>query len=616
METIVILCRKYCPSPNVVLQLRLRIASSLALQPTLIAAPSINVHLQFLLLSSARRSCYQPTTSSYRNPLQANRSRRSKSTPEPSNRTNSSCRPPSSLAFHPPQRRNERKPHLARRLLRTMGSVNSTGSKLEKALATDLPDDERYFGLENFGNTCYCNSVLQALYFCEPFRRAVLDYAHRRRSKTAQSELSDRPPSSAPSGLISSFLSSSSSSAPSSSSSTAPTSNPASNGGSGIKSTLKSVVPSFVTSHATTSNTTTNSAGSTSSSAGNGSTSGPSAPNSEIERPLSDDDTMLTALADLFYCIASQKKRTGSVPPKSFVNKLRQENELFSTYMHQDAHEFLNFILNNIVECLNREAALNRKRALPPRDGLHSVGSNSTTVHIANGKIAHNGSLYSQYGDVESSKSGSPAQMKTFVHDLFEGQLSNEVRCLCCETVTRRVESFFDLSVDVEQNSSLTSCLRSFSSTELLEKQDKFFCDACCSLQEAERRMRVKQLPRILALHLKRFKYVEQLGKYKKLSYRVVFPLELRLCNTSDDAEDPDRLYSLFAVIVHVGSGPNQGHYVSLIKSHDQWLLFDDDCVEPKDESEIQSVYGVTQDSAQSTEAGYILFYEQTSSYE
>ena len=32
------------------------------------------------------------------------------------------------------------------------------------------------FGLENFGNTCYCNSVLQALYFCKPFRHAILEY--------------------------------------------------------------------------------------------------------------------------------------------------------------------------------------------------------------------------------------------------------------------------------------------------------------------------------------------------------------------------------------------------------------------------------------------------------
>lgn len=44
--------------------------------------------------------------------------------------------------------------------------------------------------------------------------------------------------------------------------------------------------------------------------------------------------------------------------------------------------------------------------------------------------------------------------------------------------------------------------------------------------------MRVKKLPMILALHLKRFKYVEQYNRHIKVSHRVVFPLELRLFNT------------------------------------------------------------------------------------
>ena len=44
--------------------------------------------------------------------------------------------------------------------------------------------------------------------------------------------------------------------------------------------------------------------------------------------------------------------------------------------------------------------------------------------------------------------------------------------------------------------------------------------------------MRVKKLPLILALHLKRFKYVEQYNRHIKVSHRVVFPLELRLFNT------------------------------------------------------------------------------------
>lgn len=57
----------------------------------------------------------------------------------------------------------------------------------------------------------------------------------------------------------------------------------------------------------------------------------------------------------------------------------------------------------------------------------------------------------------------------------------------------------------------------------------------------------------ILALHLKRFKYMDQLHRYTKLSYRVVFPLELRLFNTSGDATNPDRMYDLVAVVVHCG---------------------------------------------------------------
>ena len=65
--------------------------------------------------------------------------------------------------------------------------------------------------------------------------------------------------------------------------------------------------------------------------------------------------------------------------------------------------------------------------------------------------------------------------------------------------------------------------------------------------------MRVKRLPPVLGLHLKRFKYQETLGRHTKLFYRVPFPTELRLPNTTDDSVEGDQLYELFAVVVHIG---------------------------------------------------------------
>lgn len=49
-------------------------------------------------------------------------------------------------------------------------------SKIEKDFemcGEELP--ERYIGFENKDNICYANSVLQALYFCQEFRKYLLN---------------------------------------------------------------------------------------------------------------------------------------------------------------------------------------------------------------------------------------------------------------------------------------------------------------------------------------------------------------------------------------------------------------------------------------------------------
>lgn len=352
-------------------------------------------------------------------------------------------------------------------------------SQLERDIGSEqFPPNEHYFGLVNFGNTCYSNSVLQALYFCRPFREKVLEYkAKNKRTK----------------------------------------------------------------------------------------------------------ETLLTCLADLFYSIATQKKKVGSIAPKKFIARLRKEKEEFDNYMQQDAHEFLNFLINHINEIILAER-------------------NQNTMKVPKSTPSEN---------VTCNGNATPQNTEpTWVHEIFQGTLTSETRCLNCETVSSKDEHFFDLQVDVGQNTSITHCLKCFSNTETLCNDNKFKCDNCSSYQEAQKRMRVKKLPLILALHLKRFKYMEQYNRHIKVSHRVVFPLELRLFNTSDDAVNPDRLYDLVAVVVHCGSGPNRGHYISIVKSHGFWLLFDDDMVDKIDASAIEDFYGLTSDIQKSSETGYILFYQ------
>lgn len=367
--------------------------------------------------------------------------------------------------------------------------MGANASQLEKEIGPqEFPQNEHYFGLVNFGNTCYCNSVLQALFFCRPFRERVLAY-----------------------------------------------------------------------------------------------------------KPLSKrKESLLTCLADLFGNIASQKKKVGVLAPKKFVARLRKENELFDNYMQQDAHEFLNYLLNTIADLLQGERAKEKEKDKHSSTSSVSSKSSISSAGMING--------------VSTNQNGKPEP--TWVHDIFEGILTNETRCLCCETVSSKDESFLDLSVDVEQNTSITHCLKGFSSTETLCSEHKYFCETCCSKQEAQKRMKVKKLPKILALHLKRFKYMEQLQRYAKLSYRVVFPFELRLFNTSDDAINHEKLYDLVAVVIHCGSGPNRGHYITIVKSHGLWLLFDDDIVEKIEAQAIEEFYGLTSEIQKSSESGYILFYE------
>ncbi|VDN10608.1 unnamed protein product [Dibothriocephalus latus] len=291
-------------------------------------------------------------------------------------------------------------------------------SHLEKKIGKDqFPANEHYFGLVNFGNTCYCNSVLQALFFCKPFRNRVLLY--RQQTKGQKKE------------------------------------------------------------------------------------------------------TLLSCLADLFYTVTTKKKKVGQIPPKKFVQRLKRENELFDNYLPQDAHEFLNYLLNEIADILLAEQQASEEGNANKQTDSRCVGGDNPVQAKDSSAEASGG-----------KNSGQQQQKRTWIHEIFQGTLTNETRCLNCETVRTKDEDFLDLSVDIKQYTSITNCLQCFSNTETIQSENKYYCEVCRCKQEAQKRMRVKRLPVLLALHLKRFKFSENANRFIKLSYYVPFPQELRLFNT------------------------------------------------------------------------------------
>ncbi|QPG76157.1 hypothetical protein FOA43_003543 [Brettanomyces nanus] len=269
--------------------------------------------------------------------------------------------------------------------------------------------------------------------------------------------------------------------------------------------------------------------------------------------------SLFTSLKDAFEAVTENSSKVGILSPYYFVEVVKQLNEMFRSSMHQDAHEFLNFLINSLIE----------------------VVSDYTASHSD-----------------ESSK----------LSQIFEGLLTSETKCLSCESISTRDEKFLDLSIDLQQNTSIANCLKMFSQSEMLKGSDKFFCETCHSLQEAAKMIKLKKLPQILAFHLKRFKYSEELGRMVKLFYRVEYTKTLRIFNTTDDTKEPDKLYELYSVVVHIGGGPYHGHYVSLIKTNRYgWLLFDDETVESIDENYVYRFFG----DGPGLSTAYLLFYRE-----
>ncbi len=457
-------------------------------------------------------------------------------------------------------------------------------SPMQGRVRTLIASKTTFLGLENYGNTCYCNAVLQLLLNCDPIRQRLRYIYCAFYDPTGQASPGEGSPYST--GPLATAEGS--------------RGDQALNGSAQLGSSSSSpVVSPIVAEPSQSGNNKDKSSAQTAKSTG---------PLNPAKR--SPDESILGRLSELCYLLDTSKKKKGSLGPSQFVQKMKRENVTFRNSMQQDAHEFLMYILNDIIETERKLLGL----------GPHER---------------------------------SPLQR------MFEGETVSETTCMECETTSSRPEPFVALSIDVEQNYSLARCFQNFSHAEYLMGDDKFKCTPCSTPTIAKKAIKLHVAPQLLLVHLKRFKFVESRNAFRKLAHRIVFsdqlglpfhhpvhpddavgarptatagqggsrPLEFSaggnpspgLPSPPQPAEAVNRNprmihYRLCGFVVHHGAGLNVGHYIACCRtdiSGSVWRKYDDDVVTIMQESDIEQYFGYTVSLNESsvTSTAYILLY-------
>lgn len=248
-----------------------------------------------------------------------------------------------------------------------------------------------------------------------------------------------------------------------------------------------------------------------------------------------------------------------AVTPRDILSRLKNISKNLQVGRQEDAHEFLRAFLD---AC---------SRSFIPERGKKEKQQDAMAMAIAN---------------------------TTLVHQIFGGYLRSQVRCSSCNFCSNTYDPFLDLSLELNNCSSVQLALRQFTDTETLSGSNKYKCSKCKKLVCAQKQFLIHTAPKILTIQLKRFNFGMGLSG-EKINKPISFPFDLDLAPYTSNKEKPAS-YRLYAVTVHSGSSSKSGHYFSYARNigSNLWYRFDD-----------ESVSQVSQDVVTRAQA-YLLYYE------
>ncbi|KAM4128695.1 hypothetical protein ACJW30_02G186500 [Castanea mollissima] len=176
---------------------------------------------------------------------------------------------------------------------------------------------------------------------------------------------------------------------------------------------------------------------------------------------------------------------------------------------------------------------------------------------------------------------GPVAQETTLVGLTFGGYLRSKIKCMKCFAKSEQYERMMDLTVEIDGDiGTLEEALTQFTATEILDRENKYYCSRCKSYEKARKKLTILEAPNILTIVLKRFRS----GNFEKLNKSIQFPEVLNMTPYISGINDNSPLYSLYAVVVHLDIMDTafSGHYVCYVKNFNgEWFRIDDSTVEP-----------------------------------
>ncbi|CAL7936258.1 unnamed protein product [Xylocopa violacea] len=200
------------------------------------------------------------------------------------------------------------------------------------------------------------------------------------------------------------------------------------------------------------------------------------------------------------------------------------------------------------------------------------------------------------------------------IHRVLGGKCKITYQCAQCDTSSHNTDKFRDLQLcfpeEIQENQevSVQDLINYYLTPEKLTGENKYRCDKCMKLCDAQRIIKILHAPMYLILILKHFRYDFDTRLRTKLRHKVMYnetiqlPVSTPLCTTTES-------YQLYAAVVHSGYSMDYGHYFTYARDSKQnWYKFNDSYVS-------QTTFNDFKD-LKPPDTPYILFYEKNVSFE